>query len=122
MEESQTVLAESVQIYPQTTLVVDALDECNRETRLNLIDMLETLIYDSHRPIKILISSRRDRDIKHRFECGPNLEIRTADTLDDIAKFVDQTLSASPKYWRDQIIPEFHTLIRETLMEKSQGM
>ena len=114
MEESQALLAGLVQIYPHITLVVDALDECDKKTRIGFIDMLDKLVYDSPRPTKILISSRRDRDIKHGFECGPNLEIRAADSLNDIEKFVDQKIVTSPRYWQDQISPELETLVRRS--------
>ena len=122
LEESQTVLAELFQVYPQVTLVIDALDECDKQTRLDFMGILDKLIAESSKPIKILISSRRDRDIKRHFGNGPNLEIRAIDNQDDIAKFVDYELSAGEKFWHDQISSELKEIVRETLVEKSGGM
>ena len=122
LEESGVVLADLLQIYPQTTLIVDALDECNKDTRLDFIKILATLVDKSPKPIKILISSRRDRDIKHRFENGPNLEIRATDNRDDIAMFVSHEITSSEKFWLDEISSELRELILQTLVNKSEGM
>ena len=122
LKESQTVLTELFQVYPQVTLVVDALDECDTKTRLNFMDILDTFIADSSKPIKILISSRRDRDIKRHFENGPILEIRAVDNRDDIAMFVDSAITASEKFWHNEISSELAELICKTLVEKSGGM
>jgi hypothetical protein len=103
IEESRDVLLQLVGIYPQTTLVLDALDECRKETRAQLVDILDMLVTQSLKPVKIFISSRPDRDIKHRFECGPNVNIKATDNRDDIAKFVDDKLSNSPEHWRNSI-------------------
>ena len=121
-EESQTILASLLQVYPQTTLVVDALDECNRNTRSAFIKSLEKLVDESKNPIKILISSRRDRDIKHRFEVGPNLEIRAIDNRGDIEMFVDHEMSTSDKFWQDGISSELKELTCNTLVDRSRGM
>ena len=121
-KELQTVLAELFQIYPQVTLVVDALDECKKETRLTFMDVLDTLIADSSKPIKILISSRRDRDIQRHFEDGPNLSIRAIDNRDDITMFVNREITASEKFWPFEISSELKELVCKTLVDRSEGM
>lgn len=121
LKESQALLADLFQIYSQITLVVDALDECDPKTRLDFIDILDMLIAASSNPVKILISSRGDRDIKHRLENGPNLEIRD-DNQDDIAMFVKHEITASENFWRGEISFELKEMICETLVEKSKGM
>lgn len=122
LEESQAVLADLLRIYPQITLVVDALDECDRNTRSAFIKTLDKLVDESQNPMKILISSRRDGDIKYRFESGPNLEIRAIDNRDDIAKFVNHEINTSEKFWQDEISSELKKLICDTLVDKSEGM
>lgn len=122
MEESQSVLADLFQMYPQITLVVDALDECDKKTRLDFIDILDKLIAESSKPLKILISSRRDSDIKHHFEDGPNLSIRAVDNRADIKIFVRHEIAASDRFWQGEISPKLKELICDTLVERSQGM
>jgi hypothetical protein len=122
MEETRDILLQLVRIYAQTTLVLDALDECDKETRTQLVDILDTLVTQSPKPVKIFISSRPDRDIKHRFECGPNVHIKATDNRVDIAKFVDDKLKNSPDHWRNSISPDLKREIRETIVNKSEGM
>ena len=122
LEESQAILADLIRIYPQTTLVVDALDECNRNTRSAFIKTLDKLLDESHNPLKIFISSRRDRDIQHRFEGGPNLGIRAIDNQDDIAMFVNHEIATSEGFWRDEISSDLKKLICDTLIARSEGM
>ena len=122
IEESRDILLQLVRIYPQTTLVLDALDECHKDTRTQLVDILDTLVTQSPKPVKIFISSRPNQDIKDRFGCGPNVNIKATDNRDDIAMFVDDKLNNSPKYWQNKIDLDLKREIRETLVDKSEGM
>lgn len=122
LEESRAVLAEMFRIYPQITLVVDALDECDKNTRSAFMDALDKLIEESPNPLKIFISSRRDTDIKRHFEGGPKLEIRAIDNRDDIAKFVKDEIIIKKKVWPFEISPELKELICNTLVDKGDGM
>lgn len=122
LEECQAVLAELFQIYPQTTLVVDALDECNQTTRLDFMSILDKLIAESPKPVKMLVSSRRDTDIKRHFENGPNLEIRAINNQDDIEMFVNHEIAASEKFWDYEISSELKGHICNTLVKRSGGM
>lgn len=119
MEESYKILDDLFQIYNQITLVVDALDECDKNTRSAFIDILHKLVDKSPKPLKVFISSRRDRDITHCFEKGPNLYIRAVDNRDDIALFVNNEVG---KFWQEEIKSELKQLICDTLVEKSEGM
>jgi len=122
IEESRDVLLQLVRIYPQTTLVLDALDECHKETRTQLMDILDTLVTQSPKPVKIFISSRPDRDVRYRFECGPNVCVGAADNRGDIAKFVNDKIDNSPEYWRNSISFDLKDEIRKILVDKSEGM
>lgn len=64
--------------------------------------MLDRLIAESFKPVKILVSSRRDEGIKCHFRDGPNLEIKAIDNRDDIAMFVNHEITASEKLNRSE--------------------
>lgn len=119
LEESQLILADLFRIYPQITLVVDALDECDKNTRSDFIDVLNKLVDNSPKPLKILISSRRDGDISCHFEKGQNLDISAVDNRDDIVTFVNHEIE---KPWRVEISSELKKLICTTLVDQSEGM
>ena len=122
-EESLALLAQLIQSYPQVTLVIDALDECDKLTRVRLIDALDRLIEESSSLLKIFISSRPDGDIKDRFALGPNMEIRATDNRVDIIKFVNNKLEDSiPWTWKRQVSASLKVEIAEVLIDKSDGM
>lgn len=122
IEESQDLLLEITQSYPQTTLVLDALDECDKQTRSKLVATLDALVSQSSTVIKVLISSRADSDIKLRFEGGPNVNIRATDNETDIAKFIDDKIKNSPQYSHSPIELSLEREIHEKLVEKAGGM
>ena len=122
IDESHAILLDLVGKYPQVTLIVDALDECDKKTRIWFVNVLDSLVLKSLKPLKIFISSRPDRDIKSRFEGGPNVEIRATDNQDDIGKFINHEIYSSPQYWRDQVGLDLMQMICRVLVDRSQGM
>jgi ankyrin repeat domain-containing protein 50 len=121
IEETESLLHQFIGIYPQTTLVLDALDECDPQTRARFIEVLDNLLQQSSKPIKIFISSRPDSDIKHRFESGPNVGIRATDNQEDIAKFLATKIEKQER-WRNKISVGLREEVVQTLRDKSQGM
>ena len=85
-------LLESVNLYSRTTLVLDALDECEPNSRAELMKTLETLLYDPRQSVKVFVSSRPDRDIRARFIDRPNLEIQATYNENDIRKYVNEEI------------------------------
>jgi hypothetical protein len=107
------------QTYARTTLVIDALDEC--EGRSYLIEALDRLV-NSSSDVRILISSRRDEDIKLRLEKKLNFGISATDNQNDIEKFVREEIEADKRTRRISIPQDLQELIVKTLLEKSGGM
>ena len=118
------LLSQLIESYPQTTIILDALDECDNSTRHQLIQIFDDLAIQSAKPVKIFISSRPDNDINYRFRTGPNIAIRATDNRDDIAMYVEERISTCRKDWLDGVdrIPNLQNEIRSVLVEKSQGM
>ena len=122
IREKKRLLLQLIEIYPQITLVVDALDECNKETRASFLEKLDILVSGkSSYLVKIFISSRPELDIKHRFSDESNMEIRATNNEKDIAMFVDDKIK-DKKEWYCKISSELRELICETLVSKSDGM
>ena len=110
----------SVNLYPKTTLVLDALDECEPDSRVRLIELVEHLLSESQRPVKIFIASRPDGDIRDRFQAKPNINIYAKDNREDIAKFVEAEM---PKHrlWAKMSLSLQERVIN-TLIVCSDGM
>ncbi|KAK4235733.1 hypothetical protein C8A03DRAFT_17559, partial [Achaetomium macrosporum] len=120
LEACKEQLLESVNLYPRTTLVLDALDECEPDTRSCLVDTLEFLLQRSERPLKIFISSRPDGDIRDRFLSRPNIEIQATDNQDDITKFVNEEIIKRRRWGK--LSPALREDIVKTLLHGTQGM
>jgi hypothetical protein len=114
-------LCELAELFPRTTLALNALNECDSETRLSLVNLLDELVHSAGRPVKIFILSRLDEDIRQRYERGPNLAIHAVDNQDDIARFVEATMAGRPD-WSGRVSDSVHQEIVQTLMDKSEGM
>ena len=124
-QECCALVRELATMYTKITLVLDALDECDRSTRQDLITEIDDLVSSSTScVIKVFISSRPDRDIKYRFQVGPNLCISATDNGSDIKKFITNAIDNSPKYWLAEVTsaPGLQEEIVNTLHEKADGM
>ena len=93
IEDSCNVIKELIEYYPVTTIVIDALDECNAEERGMLLDAIEGLLQDSSLGLlKVFLSSRDDQDITCTLREYPNLDLVSSRNSADIEAFVrDET-------------------------------
>ncbi|WAO93291.1 Hypothetical protein NCS54_01083300 [Fusarium falciforme] len=109
--------------YPHTTVILDALDECEVEERRLLLNIFDWATKSTSRPVKIFISSRPEADIRQRLISLPNLEISARNNNHDIARFIKESAD-SPGPW--SLALEKNNALKEeiiqTLIEKSDGM
>jgi hypothetical protein len=113
-------LLESVNLYPKTTLVLDALDECEPHLRSRLIEMIELILSKSNRPLKVFISSRPDSDIRESFLSRPSVEIQAMENRGDIEKFVNQEIVKHGRW--NKMSPSLREDIVKTLLGGSGDM
>jgi hypothetical protein len=88
IDESRALIIQLVEHYPLTTVVIDALDECDPEKRADLLETLEAILQESSRLVKIFVSSRDDQDIVCHLQDYPNLELASDRNMNDIVSFV----------------------------------
>ncbi|KAI9043149.1 putative ferric reductase transmembrane component [Aspergillus affinis] len=105
----------------KTTIIIDAMDECDPESRDKLIDALKLFVSNSPtKHIKIFISSRPDPEIQNLLEKTPNVGIDASDNKEDIRKYLSEELEK-----RARKEPSFGPLkerVIETLLGRCQGM
>ena len=89
MSESKALIIELTQSRPLTTIVIDALDECDPVLRGELFDALTDILQSSNGLVKILVSSRNERDIICELNGCLNLEIEAKNNQADITHFVN---------------------------------
>ncbi|CAG8119441.1 unnamed protein product [Penicillium salamii] len=91
-ELCQNLLADSLNLYPRTTLVLDAFDECDPASREQLLGLFQNLFSASRRPVKLFIASRPDADIRYWMSQWPHITIQATDNFADIEVFIDERL------------------------------
>lgn len=106
--------------YQNVTLILDALDECNANGRLQLLEAFTTLTYNPKTVVKTLISSRNDPDIEIHFSRIPNLSITATDNADDIAKFVRKEIGQRLLHGRAS--KQIRERVERDLNSKAQGV
>ena len=72
-----------------TTIVIDALDECDKTSRADLLQALERIVHYSSNLVKVFMSSRNDQDIVRHLEHYPNIEITASKNQADIVNFCE---------------------------------
>ena len=89
IEESSRLIMELAADYP-TTIVIDALDECDADRRHELLEVLEAVLQASGKPVKVLVSSRdSDEDISSRLTSLAQATIDSSGNKDDIQSYID---------------------------------
>lgn len=120
IRDCEDLLLDFINLYPKTTLILDALDECDKENRCALIEALDFLLDHAKRPIKVFISSRPDLDIKEKFRTRANIDIQATDNYGDISKFIQTEIAKHPRW--QKMSANLQTEIIQTLQYRSQGM
>jgi hypothetical protein len=125
-EESCRLIMQLTDLYPQTTIIIDAMDECDPTTRLDLLQALEDLLQQSSCLVKVFVSSRDDQDIVRSLSNYPNLEIDSQKNGDDIARFVKEEveqLIKTKKLLRHSVTPdEMKKVIINKVTKGAAGM
>ncbi|KAH6983522.1 hypothetical protein BKA56DRAFT_549075 [Ilyonectria sp. MPI-CAGE-AT-0026] len=113
-------LLESINGYSKTTLILDALDECEQESRWDLVSAMERLMSKAKKTLKIFIASRPDAETRDLFTSHPNIEIQARDNQADIEKFVIAEINKGGRQRR--ISPRLRQKIVNVILESSHGM
>ena len=86
-EDSLNLILEMIENYEITTIIIDALDECDTTQRQFLLDAVDDILHKSAGLVKVLVSSRNDQDIVCTLQDYPSLDISDRNTA-DIETFV----------------------------------
>ncbi|KAI5841599.1 hypothetical protein BZA05DRAFT_318976, partial [Tricharina praecox] len=95
LEESQSLLVQLTDIYPQTTICIDGLDEVAPETRVILLKSLANIMRTAKNPLKIFATSRMDPDIPLLFHKVTMIELQPSDSVRDITRFVEEKVQSA---------------------------
>ena len=68
-------------IYPQTTICIDDLDEVKTKSRPSLLKAFKNVFEKLRNLVKIFVTSWMDIDIFRQFETFPRIELRPDDNI-----------------------------------------
>jgi ankyrin repeat domain-containing protein 50 len=117
-----------VDSFPQSFIVLDALDECEKDVQAVLVKALRHIINETTRPVKVLISSRPDPYIKNLLGSVVEVEVSEIGNSKDIAKFVTESVHECPEdledneYWSKKMPDTLKEEICKVLIKGSGGM
>ena len=123
--ESTALIIELSNLHQLTTIVIDALDECDLAFRDELFDALTKILQRSNGLVKILVSSRNERDISCELSGCLNIEIEAKNNQADITQFVDHEvdyLIGKRRLLHGNVPDDLCQMIKQVLREKASGM
>jgi hypothetical protein len=124
-QDCEKLIVSLLDIYPQTTIVIDALDEIDRKSRKPFLEALNTIAQESRNLVKIFVSSRDDDDIILELEAVPKVYIHAADNAGDIERFILREINSSINrrmLLRGKVEDNLKMQIISSLVEKADGM
>ncbi|KAL7266228.1 hypothetical protein RUND412_011235, partial [Rhizina undulata] len=123
LDKSTKLIQQLSKAFEQTVIVVDALDECNKESRYKLLVALKKLC--STEGLKIFLTSRNDDDIRLELENESEVFIQPSDNSGDIKIFVEREVEkyiSTKKLLSGNVPLELKQTIIDTLIEGANGM
>ncbi|KAJ6007575.1 hypothetical protein N7540_011551 [Penicillium herquei] len=85
--DCQNQLFESFNTYPITFVVLDALDEVNKEDLRILLKDIRDIMSKTENTVKLFVASRPEVGVPHRM--WPTITIQARDNFEDIKKYVE---------------------------------
>jgi len=125
LAESQELLVKLTDIYPQTTICIDALDEVDRATRLKLLNALKYVVKKSTSVVKFFTTARMDTDIFINLEAFPRVELQPDDNMSDINQFVESSVQSAiddSRLLHGDVPGDLKVEICDVLRFRSKGM
>lgn len=125
LKESIDLIAKLTGFYSITTIVIDALDECDPMTRHRLLSGFTKIVQKAAGLVKILVSSCDENDIVPRLQNLPNLYIKASHNSRDIQKYVEHELRqaiAEARLLAGKVSPELADDIVGTLTHGAKEM
>lgn len=126
IEESKRLLIVLCAGFAHSTLIIDALDECDAKTRGRLFDVLQSVVSESKAArVKAFVTSRDDADLRKKFADSPNVYILERDNSDDISTYIRAEVDAcivEKKLLDGDVSIELRDRIIHVLEAGAQGM
>jgi hypothetical protein len=116
LDDAFSALRDVVAQYPYAFIIIDALDECQRETRRQLLSKLRALQKEAD--VRLIATSRFIPDVEDALQPAIRLEIKASD--EDVKQFVLGQIEHLPGcVRRDKALQD---LVQKRVAEAVDGM
>jgi hypothetical protein len=116
LDDIFSALRDVVAQYPYVFIVVDALDECQRETRRQLLSKL--LALQKEADVRLTATSRFVPDVEDALQLAIRLEVKASD--EDVKQFVVGQICRLPRcVQRNKALQD---LVQDRVVEAVSGM
>ena len=125
--EATNIILNTIVGHSVTYIMVDALDECDRQRREFLIDCLKTILTKSSSVVKVFVTSRDNhQDIAWSMEGFPALYIDASRNQADIDRYVQYSVTNAVAKRKllptEQVTKDLQQMIENSLRESAAGM
>lgn len=94
-EELFKILLGALQNYSNVYILMDGLDECNKEDLNKIMSMLRQLLRSERPLLKIALFSREENSIANALEGYPRVRVSSDKISPDINSFIEETVKAA---------------------------
>jgi hypothetical protein len=125
LSESQGLLVQLTDMYHQTMICIDALDEVAEDKRISLLKALNDVMAQSKSLVKIFATTRMNPEIVAQFKIFPRIELQPDDNVSDINQFIETRVKSAiddSQLLCGQVSDVLKTEICDVLCERSKGM
>jgi hypothetical protein len=116
LDDIYSALRDVLTQYPYVHIVIDALDECQNETRRQLCTKLLDL--QKGADMRLMVTSRFVPDVEDAFRLVSRLEVEASD--EDVKQFVVGQIQRLPAYIQHDVA--LQDLVQKRIVEAVDGM
>jgi hypothetical protein len=116
LDDIYSALRDVLTQYPYVHIIVDALDECQNETRRQLCTKLLDL--QKGADMRLMVTSRFIPDVEEAFRLASRLEVEASD--EDVKQFVISQIHRLPACIQRDVALQH--LVQEKIVEAVDGM
>ena len=122
-QELKDILLITMSALPSSFLLIDGLDECDKETRRDVLSLIKWIIEQKVSVVRVYVSSQSDVQILNALASYPRISISSEMLSCDIATYV---LDATQSLIQDRQLllqnPELEQEIIAELIKRANGM
>ena len=120
LDESVELVVELTSSCTQTTIIIDALDECSQP--YPLLRALQQILDKAAGRVRLFVSSRVNVDVSSALTTVSRINLHAEDTYADVYDYVWKEVKQSKRRLLKGKEPELENKVVETLSHRAQGM